>query len=129
MRIEANSVEELIEKAGDKKEGLIFLDQWIQKIAPGLKRWLLKSDTYVMIGYGKSRYDERYSLITLAPQKNFISLYIMGEKDGELLTKQYKDKIGKVTVGKSCIQIKNTEALNLRELENLILDSIRWNEA
>ncbi len=127
MRIEANSVEELIEKSGDKKEGLLIIDKLIQDTAPLLDQWLLKSDTYVMIGYGRSKYDNKFPLIALAPQKNFISLYVVGEKDGVLFTTLYKDNLGKVKAGKSCIQIKNIDNINLTALKELITDCVEWN--
>ncbi len=128
MRIEASSIEELIEKSGDKREGLILLDTLICETAPQLEHWLLKSETYVMIGYGRFKYDTNFPLIALAPQKNFISLYVVGEKEGERFTTLYKPRLGKVAVGKSCINIKNPHALVLPEVKQLILDCVAWNE-
>ncbi len=129
MRIDANSIEQLIELSGDKKEGIILLDNLITSAAPNLERWLLKSDTYVMIGYGRYRYDDNFPPIALAPQKNYISLYVYGEKDGELFTTIYKSKLGKVTAGKSCINIKNVDKINQTELVNLVKDCIEWNNS
>lgn len=128
MKIEAISVEEVIEKSGDKKESILILDTLIKSIVPDIKRWLLTSQTYTIIGYGKLKHHDDYPLIGIAPQKKYISLYVIGKKDGRLLTDIYRNKLGKVKVGKSCISIRNIDTVDKDELKNLLLDSIAWNQ-
>ena len=73
-----------------------------------------------MLGYGKFHYkyasgrEGDTSVIGLASQKNYISLYILAEKDGVYLAEANKEKLGKVSVGKSCIRFKKLEDLNLK---------------
>ncbi len=128
MRIDAHTPDELIELSGDKKHGLLIIDELISSAAPQLERWLLKSDTYAMLGYGRDSENPQYPVIAAAPQKNYISLYVEGERDGEPLTSYYKDRLGKVSAGKSCINIRNVDKIDLEELERLVLDCVEWNE-
>lgn len=129
MRSEARSVEDLFEKSEDKREGLLVIDEVIRDAAPQLERWLLKSETYTMIGYGRLKFSDQYPILRIAPQKNYISLYVIGEKEEDLLTNKYKAKLGKVSVGKSCIMIQNIHNIDLCKLKNLILDCVKWHDS
>ena len=83
-----------------------FLHKFIQKTAPKLK----PNFAYNMPGYGFFKYKNYkkeiidWPIIALASQKNYISLYICSIDKGEYLAEKYKDKLGKVSVGKSCIR-------------------------
>jgi len=71
-----------------------------------------------MLGYG--RYHYKYAsgregdaaVVSLASQKNHISLYMCATDDGEYLAENNKERLGKVSVGKSCIRFKKLEDLN-----------------
>jgi hypothetical protein len=67
-----------------------------------------------MIGYGTFEYKNSktkqmmpWHVIGLAAQKNYISLYVCATNNKNYIAEMHKDKLGKVKVGKSCINIKN----------------------
>jgi hypothetical protein len=99
-----------------------FLDKFIQEVAPSLKPHF----AYNMLGYGSFKYKNYkgevidWPTISLANQKNYISLYICSVQSGEYIAEKHKEKLGKVSVGKSCIRFKRIEDLNLKELKNVI---------
>ncbi len=133
MFIEASSIEDLITKSGKFEDVIRQLDEFIQNTAPNLERKFCNTQTISGIGYGKM--PEQYQtdwgfwpLISLAPQKNNVSIYITARKERKFLPELYKDKLGKVSLGKSCIRVTKFKNLNLEEFENLIRDAIVWCE-
>ena len=131
MRVEASTIEDLFAKS-DKHEDLIrSIDHIIQKTAPDLKRQLFSMSSITMVGYGEmplntSSDDEIWPLISLAPQKNSVNLYITAEKDGVPLPQYYIDSFGKTAVGKSCIRIRSIKKLNTDVLKELIRETLLW---
>ncbi len=99
-----------------RKAALSVIHKAIRQAVPQLKPLII----YGMLGYGKFHYkyasgrEGDTSVIGLASQKNYISLYILAEKDGVYLAEANKEKLGKVSVGKSCIRFKKLEDLNLK---------------
>lgn len=122
--VKAASVEEYMRIiAPEHRESIEFLHEFIQKTAPTLKPHF----AYNMLGYGSLKYKNYkkeiidWPVISLASQKNYISLYICALEDGAYIAEKYKDLLGKVTVGKSCIRFKKLADLNLEELGKVIL--------
>src|SRR3989344_2416332 len=99
----------------ERREPMEFLDKFIKKTVPKLKPNFL----YNMLGYGSFTYINSkkqvldWPVIALASQKNYISIYVCAVKDGEYIAEIYKDELGKVSVGRSCIRFKKIEDLNL----------------
>lgn len=91
-----------------RKSDIEALHRLIQNAVPTLKPHILSG----MIGYGTYRYryasgrEGDWSLIALANQKNYISVYICCVKNGTYLAESYKDKLPKASIGKSCIRFK-----------------------
>jgi len=87
------------------------LDKLIRKTVPDLKPHILAG----MIGYGTFHYKSKsgregdWSIIALASQKNYISLYICAADAQGYLAERYKDKLPKASIGKSCIRFKKPE--------------------
>lgn len=122
--VKAKTIEEYFAMlAPERKEPMQFLHNFIQKIAPSLKPHF----AYNMPGYGSFKYKNYkkeildWPTISLASQKNYMSLYICAMQDGKYITEQHKAELGKVSVGKSCIQFKKLEDLNLEALKKIIL--------
>jgi len=133
MKIEANSIEELFVLSGDKELDLRALDQLIVEAAPELKRQLFTGSSITMIGYGEMDWQHKSSsgvwpLISVAPQKNNISIYVAAEKDGVPLPKIYEKRLGKVNNGKNCIRFRKFSDIDQDELKNAVRDAIAWAE-
>lgn len=121
--VDAKSVDEYIAMLEpQRKHAIEFLHGFIQKAAPSLKPHF----AYNMLGYGSFKYKNYkkeiidWPTVALASQKNYISLYICAVDNGEYLAEKNKDKLGKVSVGKSCIRFKKLEDLNLEETKKVI---------
>lgn len=121
---DAKSVQEYLDNVpAERKEIIDFLHEFIQKSAPSLKAFF----AYNMLGYGKFQYfDKRnkewrdWPVVALANQKNYVSVYICATTDGKYAAEEHKDKLGKVSVGKSCIRFKKLEQVNLDALKEVI---------
>ncbi len=82
-----------------------------------------------IIGFGIYHY--RYAsghegdnlLIGFSPRKNEFSLYVITPEDEQ---KQLLDKLGKYTMGKSCIYFKKLSDLNLDILEQMCEAAIKY---
>jgi len=120
----ASTIKEYIENAPEgRKETIEFLHDFIQKAAPKLKTHYASN----MLGYGSFQYlDKRknepreWPIIALANQKNYISIYVCALEDGQYAAEKHKSKLGKVSVGRSCIRFKKLEDVNLDELKKVI---------
>ncbi len=99
------------------------LHAFIKKTVPKLKPLIMAG----MIGYGKYHYaypsgrEGEWSVILLASQKNYISMYVCGVKDGKYIAEQYKKQLPKASIGKSCIRFKKVEDIDLDVLREIIL--------
>lgn len=106
----------------ERKEIIEFLHEHIQETSPELKPFF----AYNMIGYGKFKYKNYkkenidWPIIALVNQKNYISIYICALEGGQYIAEKYKDILGKVSVGKSCIRFKKLDDLNLETLDRVI---------
>jgi hypothetical protein len=122
--VKAKSVKEYISSVPDeRRKTIVFLHNLIQKISPKLKAHL----AYNMLGYGSFSYKNykkemmQWPVVALANQKNYMSLYVCAIEGGQYLAEKNKDKLGKVSVGRSCIRFKRLEDLNIPELKKLLL--------
>lgn len=133
MKYSANSVEEYLEQvADDKKEAINQIRNIILRNIPnGFKEEL----SYGMIGYvvPHNLYPSGYHcdpklplpFISLAAQKNFISLYHMGMyTDSELVnwfTIEFpKHSKYKLDMGKCCIRLKKTDGIPYDLIKELV---------
>ncbi|MCA9389453.1 MAG: DUF1801 domain-containing protein, partial [Candidatus Magasanikbacteria bacterium] len=99
-----------------------FLHEFIQKSVPKLKPHF----AYNMLGYGSFPYVNYkkeqilWPTIAMANQKNYISIYVCAIDGKEYLAEKFKDDLGKVSVGKSCIRFKKLEDLHLPTLKKVL---------
>ncbi len=116
-----------------KRSDMQALHRTIQKIRPKCKLWYLdgKDDKGKIvsnpnIGYGlqtikytdgKSR---EFYQIGLSANTTGISVYIIGLKDKEYLTKTYGKKLGKASISGYCIKFKVLKDINIDTLEAAI---------
>lgn len=94
----------------------------IQKTVPTLEPHILSG----MIGYGTYHFryasgkEGDWSLICLANQKNYISVYICSTENGKYVAEEYIDKLPKASIGKSCIRFKSLQEIDLSVLAEII---------
>jgi hypothetical protein len=112
----ATTVEEYIDSVpADRKPTIVFLHDFIQKVAPSLKPHFASN----MLGYGSFPYKNykkemiEWPVIAVANQKNYISVYACSVIDGKYVAETYAKELGKVSVGKSCIRFKKLDDINL----------------
>ena len=82
-----------------------------------------------MIGYGEYHY--RYasgregdsSIVALASNKRYISLYVQCTVEGRYLAETYADRLPKASVGKSCVRFKRVADVDQETLRALLVDA------
>lgn len=121
--VKAKSIKEYFEMLDPgRRKDLEALDKLIKKASPNLKPNFI----YNMPGYGSFKYKNYkkeiidWPIVSAASQKNYISVYICSIVNGKYLAETYKDELGKVSVGKSCIRFKRLEDVDLSVLEKVI---------
>ena len=119
MNVQVNTIDEYFAAAGEREPILRAVDEMIRDAAPNLERVFFGGMSGKMIGYGMQPYQSKsmkepgeWPLIALANQKNYVSLYIMAVENGEYIAEKNANRLGKVSVGKSCIRFKKLEDLD-----------------
>lgn len=106
----------------ERKHILTKLDEIIRTEAPELTDFY----AYNMPGYGNFDYLNykkekiKWPIISMASQKDCVSVYVCAVSDGEYIAEKYKKDLGKVDVGKSCIRFKKLEDLNLEVFKKVV---------
>ena len=78
-----------------------------------------------IIGYGDVSYERssdtvEWFMVGLAPQKNYISVYVNAVDDNGYLVEQYADRLGKAKIGKAAIGFKTVDDIDLNMLLELV---------
>ena len=133
MKVQANSIEELFSKSGTLESDLRKIDALIVETAPQLIRRLFAGPSITMAGYGEMTWQNKsasgvWPLISVAPQKGSISIYVAAEKDGVPLATIYKERLGKTNNGKTCIRFRRLSDVSIDELRRAILDAVEWSK-
>lgn len=117
---DAQSIEEyLVMIPDDHKKEINFLHALIQKTVPKLKPYYASN----MIGYGSFNYldskkqKKEWPIISLANQKNYISIYVCTIIEDKSAAEKYKKELGKLSKGVSCIRFKKIEEINIETLK------------
>lgn len=121
---DAKTVDDYISKIDEpRKNDIIALHELIQRLMPDQTPVLV----YSMIGYGMFHYKSRsgregdWPLIALASQKNYISVYVCAvDTNKKYVAENYKDKLPKASIGKSCIRFKKLEDIDENVLSEII---------
>lgn len=131
MKIEAKNVDQLITKTTKNQELLINLLK-ITKKKTKLEPYLFEADSISMIAFGKfyyqnSYYQGDYPLIGIAPQKNYIGVYVMATgQDGKYFIEKFSNEFKKSNVGKSCIRFKNLDAQKISAYQQVLDIAMKW---
>ncbi len=105
-----------------RREDVEKIHELIQKTIPMLKPHIISG----MIGYGTYHYryasgkEGDWSLIALASQKNYISVYVCSIENGTYIAEEYKDRLSKASIGKSCIRFKTLKDIDLSIFTEII---------
>lgn len=111
----------------ERKESIVFLHKFIQKASPKFRPYF----AYNMLGYGKFKHRNHkndiidWPIIALASQKNYFSIYVCAVENGKYIAEESKAKLGKVSVGKSCVRFKKLADVNLPELKKVLKKAAR----
>lgn len=106
----------------ERRDILKKLDQAIRAAAPELKEFF----AYNMPGYGSFDYVNykketiKWPVISMASQKNYVSIYVCGVEGDEYIAEKYKDSLGKVNVGKSCIKFNKLGDLDIEAFKKVV---------
>jgi len=121
--VDAKSFDEYMAMLPDDRRRILeTLDKLIRESAPELQQ----NFVYNMPGYGTFDYTNykkeqlKWPIIAIASQKNYISVYVCSVDGDEYVAEKYKDELGKVSVGKSCIRFTKLEDVNLDVLKKII---------
>ncbi|MFA5774881.1 MAG: DUF1801 domain-containing protein [Ilumatobacteraceae bacterium] len=112
---------------GERKEIILFLDDFIKKTVPKLKPHF----SYNMLAYGKfptRNYKKEmieWPVISLANQKNYVSIYICAVDGDQYIAEKYKKDLGKVNVGRSCVRFRNWKDVNLPVLKKVLKEAAK----
>jgi hypothetical protein len=122
-KVKTKSVEEYLAAVPKERQNdFLALHNFIQKTVPKLKLHFANN----MLGYGSFPYLNykkekiQWPTIALANQKQYISIYICSIINGEYVAEKFKNELGKVKVGKSCISFKKFSDLNLPTLQKVL---------
>ena len=104
----------------DRREAMTTLHRAIRKAAPKLAPFVTSGmGSSPILGYGKYRYkstsgrEGEWFTVGLAALKNQFSLHICVIENGGYLVEQNAAKLGQVKTGRSCINFKKLEDLDL----------------
>lgn len=131
MRLDARTIDEYFEAAGEKGDDLHEIDTIITTTAPELKRQLFSGPSITMLGYGEMSWERPsgsgvWPLIGVAAQKQYISIYVAAVKDGETVAQHYTDRLGKTNNGKNCIRFRRMEDVDPAVLAEAVRDAVAW---
>lgn len=122
--VKATNIKEYIDYIDEpRKSEIKKIDAFIRKTLPNVKPTFL----YNMLGYGKYHYksssgrEGEWCLVSLASQKNYISIYVCSLIQGKYIAETYKDRLPKGSTGKSCIRFKKFEDIDFDVLKDILL--------
>jgi hypothetical protein len=113
--------------AEPRRTDVAALDALIREHAPGLEPVVAGK----MLGYGPFHY--RYAsgregdttLLGLASQKRYISLYVLCANGGRYLAESYAERLPKASVGKSCVRFARLSDVDPAVLAELVTEAAR----
>jgi len=105
----------------EKRADIQPLYELIIRVLPNYERAMFGN----FMGFGRYKYQGKtcageWFHVGLTANKTGFSLYVCCTENGKYLAEEAKDKLGKATVGKSCIRTSKLANLNLDEVEKLL---------
>ena len=119
----AKTHEEYIASVEDsRRDDIQQLHDLIRETAPELD----PTKEFGMLGYGQYAYkystcrEGEWMKIGVANNKQYISMYCCAADDNGYVAEQYRDRLPKADIGKSCVRFKRLSDLDEDALEDLI---------
>ena len=120
---DAKTHEQYIAEVDEKRRNDIQqLHDLVRRVAPDLEPTM----EFGMLGYGKYKYkyasgrEGEWMKIGIANNKQYISLYCCAADDNGYIAEQYKERLPKANIGKSCVRFKRISDLDEEVLAELI---------
>lgn len=95
-----------------------FIKKSVPKLTPYFANNMIGYGRFPYLNYKKEAID--WPIIALASQKKYISIYICSIEDGQYLAERYKNDLGRVNVGKSCIRFTSPDDLSMASLRRIL---------
>jgi hypothetical protein len=111
--------------AEPRQTEIATLDRLIRATLPDLDPHIRAG----MIGYGTFHYrypsgrEGDWFRVGLASNKNYISLYACAADDRGYVAERYKERLGKVNIGRSCVRFKRVADLDQGALRELLRET------
>jgi hypothetical protein len=113
--------------AEPRRTDVAALDALIREHAPDLEPVMAGT----MLGYGRFHYRYRSgregdaTVLALASQKRYISLYALCATDDAYLAESYTERLPKASIGKSCVRFARLSDVDTAALADLISEAAR----
>lgn len=126
MKIEATTDEEFFVNSGKWEELIRLADKKITSLVGDLDRLIYDEKSITLLGYGSMSYkkNKKWPVISIAPHKTFVSIYISAYKEDLHILDHYKNKLEYCAFGKGCIKFNKKEFLDQKKLDNIILEAV-----
>jgi hypothetical protein len=128
MKIEALNTDDFFTNSGKWEELLRITDKKIVSLAKNLDRQIYDEKSITLLGYGGLSYkkNKTWPVISIAPQKNFIAIYIFGYIGEEYLLDHLKHGLDYCTTGKGCIRFTKKEFLEQNKFDEIIIKAVKY---
>ena len=113
------------------REDIAALDAALSRVMVGEERVVWEGKFWGgteqrIIGYGSYRYKGRsgaegeWFVVGLAPQKNYLSLYVNAAEEGGHIIGRYADRLGKVKAGSANVTFKRLAGIEPPVVEQMV---------
>jgi hypothetical protein len=128
MKIEASTDEEFFINSGKWEELIRAADKKITALVGDLDRQLYHEKSITLLGYGSMNYkkNKKWPLISIAPQKSFVSIYFSAYKDDVHILEHHRNTLEYCAFGKGCIKFNKKEFLDQKKFDNVILETVEY---
>lgn len=132
MQRSDRSPQEVIDSlGGEQRADVQRLHEELSRVMDGLEQYVIEGRFWggseqQIICYGHHRSVNRsgkavdWFIAGLAAQKGYVSVYVTAVEDGRYLSEAYRDRLGKVKVGRSNVSFKRLTDVNLDALLELV---------
>jgi hypothetical protein len=110
-----------------RKSAIAEIDAFIRKTVPKLEPFILSG----MLAYGGMHYkyasgrEGYWARVMLASNKQYISLYVCAVNEKGYIAEQYKRRLPKASIGKSCVRFKSFADLDRKSVAAMLKDAAK----